>query len=134
MDPAQGGEVFRVRDGIGAAAAGDVGAAGVLRGLQDAMTAIRPAPMGSGLTAQRGAAGFAAEFGSLVLVNSSSADFESTYRRGAADELEDALTMKTGVDTDQELSRLLVVEQAFAANARVVQVVDELLGIITRLK
>lgn len=134
VDPAAGGEAYRIRAGLGASAPGDSGAAAVLRGLQGALRDLTPAPMGSGLTGQRGAAGFAAEFSSLVLTRSASADGEAAYRRGAADELKDALTMKTGVDTDQQMSRLLVVEQSFAANARVVQVVDELLGILTRLK
>ncbi|WP_371808891.1 flagellar basal body rod C-terminal domain-containing protein [Ruegeria sp. HKCCC2111] len=38
-----------------------------------------------------------------------------------------------GVDTDQELQRLMQVEQTYAANARVISVVDELLETLLRL-
>jgi len=35
--------------------------------------------------------------------------------------------MQDGVDTDQEMQTLLIVEQAYAANARVLQTADELI-------
>ncbi|WP_340107285.1 flagellar hook-associated protein FlgK [Pikeienuella sp. HZG-20] len=133
VDPAENGEVFRIRDGIGAATPGDVGASGVLRGLQDALGGLVAAPAGSGITGRRDAAGFAMEFSGSALSAASAADGEAAFLRGQNDELSDALVARTGVDSDQELARLLVVEQAFAANARVVQVVDDLLEILTRL-
>ena len=38
-----------------------------------------------------------------------------------------------GVDTDAELQRMMVIEQAYAANARIMQTVDELMDILMRL-
>lgn len=38
-----------------------------------------------------------------------------------------------GVDTDQELQRLMQVEQTYAANARVISVIDELMETLLRL-
>ena len=38
-----------------------------------------------------------------------------------------------GVDTDQELQKLLLIEQAYAANARVIQTADELIQLLIRL-
>ena len=32
-----------------------------------------------------------------------------------------------GVDTDQEMQKLLLIEQSYAANARVIQVVDDMM-------
>lgn len=133
VDPDQGGEAFRIRDGIAAAAPGEVGDSGVLRGLQDALRELRGAPAGTDLSGVRGAAAFAAEFSSLTLARAASAEAESSFRTGRTQELSDAELSRIGVDTDQELARLLVVEQAFAANARVVQVIDELLERLTNL-
>ncbi|QIE55390.1 flagellar hook-associated protein FlgK [Pikeienuella piscinae] len=133
VDPDRGGELFRLRDGIGAATEGDVGASAVLRGLQDALVAQVAAPSGSGLSGSRSAAGFAAEISAQLLTRAASAESEAVYQRGRADEFSDAQLARTGVDTDQELARLLVVEQAFAANARVISVVDELLARLINL-
>ena len=38
-----------------------------------------------------------------------------------------------GVDTDDEMQRLMLVEQAYAANARVIQTMDDLLNILMGL-
>ncbi len=38
-----------------------------------------------------------------------------------------------GVDTDQELQRLMQIEQVYAANARLISVVDELMDTLLRL-
>ncbi len=133
VDPDLGGEPFRLRDGIGAAAPGEVGEDSLLRGLQDAMRELRAPPAGTDLTTQRDAAGFTAEFSALILTRASVSDSELAFRQGRTDGLAEAELTRIGVETDQELARLLVVEQAFAANARVVQVVDELLERLTNL-
>jgi len=38
-----------------------------------------------------------------------------------------------GVDTDAEMQRLLLIEQSYQANARVISVVDDLLETLTRI-
>jgi len=40
---------------------------------------------------------------------------------------------ENGVDTDTEIQNLMLVEQSYAANARVIQVVDELMDTLLRL-
>lgn len=133
VDVSEGGAAFRLRDGLGAAAPGDAGNGAILRGLQDALAARVDAPGGSVLTGSRGAAGFAAELSAASLASAASAETASVFSIGRADELRDAEKARTGVDTDQELARLLVVEQSFAANARVIEVIDELMERLTRL-
>jgi flagellar hook-associated protein 1 len=41
--------------------------------------------------------------------------------------------MANGVDTDQEMQKLLIIEQAYSANAKVVQTMDELIQILMGL-
>ena len=41
--------------------------------------------------------------------------------------------MSEGVDSDQEMQKLLLVEQAFAANARMIQAVDEMMQTLLRI-
>ena len=38
-----------------------------------------------------------------------------------------------GVDTDQELQNLLLIEQSYAANARVIQAIDDMLATLMEL-
>lgn len=133
VDPDVGGEVSRLRDGIGAVTPGETGQASVLRGIQDALREPVAVPLGLGITGSRGTAGFAAEMSSAALVQVDAAEEEAVFRGGRADALLDAERAEVGVDTDQELSRLLVVERTYAANARVIEVVDQLLARLMQL-
>ncbi|MEO0360693.1 MAG: flagellar hook-associated protein FlgK [Pseudomonadota bacterium] len=126
IDPDAGGEVTRLRDGVAAAAPGDTGNGALLRALQDALQAPAAAPAGTSFTGDRSFSGFAVELSSGALAASSTADGRAGFTAGQLAALNDAELGDIGVDTDQELSRLLLVEQAYAANARVIQVVDEL--------
>ena len=127
VDPAAGGDASRLRDGLNAAAPGAIGDATVLRGLAEALSSSQAASVASGLTGNRSATGFATELSAGILSDADRADSAAAFERGSANALRDAELAATGVDTDQELSRLLQVEQAYAANARVVSVVDDLL-------
>lgn len=127
VDPAVGGDPSLLRDGINSMMPGDQGDDRVLRGLQDALTeplAITSAP---GLSGQRGNAAFVAQFSGFALSASVDADARAALQAGRLETLSDAEANAVGVDTDRELADLLLIEQAFAANARVIQVVDELL-------
>lgn len=126
--PSAGGEVTRLRDGLAAIASGEVGESAVLRGLQDALLAPVTAPAGLSLSGDRSTSGFAVELSSAALSSSATAEEDAAFNAGRLAALSDAELAETGVDTDQQLSRLLLVEQAYAANARVIQVVDELLA------
>ena len=44
-----------------------------------------------------------------------------------AQSLNDAEKLETGVDTDRELQDLLIIEQAYAANARVLETIDKMI-------
>lgn len=130
IDPQQGGDAWRLRDGINAAAQGPVGLDTLPRALMAALSGSRTAPAG---------AGFTGAFGFLDLVQTAaaaraqaSADRESNaaFSEGRFSLLQEAEAAVTGVDTDKEMSDLLLVEHAYAANARVIETVD---GLIKRL-
>ncbi|MEL7464930.1 MAG: flagellar hook-associated protein FlgK [Pseudomonadota bacterium] len=127
VDISLGGDSSRLRDGVAAVAPGETGNATVLSGLLSALEAPVGAPSGSELTGVRSLTGFVEEASSLLLTSASSRAEEAAFERGRAVALADAVAVEQAVDSDQELARLLVVERAFAANARVVNVVDEML-------
>lgn len=116
-------ETWRLRDGIGAAAPGDVGNPSLLLGWSKALSEKRTL--------------FAGEPERRVGDHISTLSSDISGRRIA---LEDRLTRSSalrtsfvereralGVDTDTELQNLLVLEKAYAANAKVLKVADTLL-------
>lgn len=125
-DPAQGGALWRLRDGLGAAAPGPIGDGSILSGYVDAISAAVPPVGGSIGTAARSLSGFAASLTSAVGQSLSSRGSQMSFATARLDSLRNA-EAALGVDTDQEMQKLLLIEQAYAANARVVQTVDELI-------
>ena len=99
VDTENGGELWRLRDGLLAPVEGPVGNAAGLTALHEALSAARVPASGGYSGAARAAQAL----------------------------------LENGVDTDQELQKLLLIEQAYAANARVIQTVDALFDTLMRI-
>ena len=132
VDPGQGGEAWRIRDGLGAAVPGAVGDASLIQRLSGALgAAVIPA---SGIAT--GGAFTAIDLVSVVTSDfagqRSIAERQLTYASVRLAELTER-QLADGVDSDAEISRLMLIEQAYAANARVIETVDELMQQILRL-
>lgn len=126
VDPDQGGALWRLRAGLGASGPGDVGDATLLLALGEALSAPRVPPSGAFIGAARSASGLAAD----VLSGIASARQTAESRQAFSVARQEALTelqLADGVDTDAEMQALLLVEQSYAANARVIQAIDELI-------
>lgn len=126
-DPAFGGEMWRLRAGLGAAVPGPTGDGALLVALGSAMTTGRAPVSGDFVPGLRSFAGLAGDLVSMVatarLFEEGTASFAAT--RSA---ILDQSAAEAGIDSDQEMQALLLIEQAYAANARVVQTVDEMLS------
>lgn len=127
VDPDQGGEVWRLRDGLGAAVQGDKGFTEYVLAMSDAMTTDRSP---AGFTYQTAAAdssamasGIASYFSGLA----ARADENTSFIANVQATLAENEINETGVDSDEELANLMVLEDAYAANARVLNVIDELM-------
>lgn len=123
VDPGRGGSVTNLRDGLNATSVGQSGNSNLLQSISAALA--KPKASASDPT-QLSAAGRAAAL--QASVGSRRLDFEAELsfanaRWSALKEAEAA----GGVDTDYEMQVLLRVEQAYAANARVIQTVDSLM-------
>jgi flagellar hook-associated protein 1 FlgK len=129
-DPAQGGAVWRLRDGLSAAAPGDEGFGDWLQALTDAMVAPRPPTGFVSQNADSGAAAMAAEIASFFAGRSARSDEDRAYQTARQAALAESEIHATGVDSDAELQSLMLVEQTYAANARVLSVIDDLLKLL----
>ncbi len=131
-DPAQGGNLWRLRAGLGSAVPGDAGQAAGLHALADALTTARTPSSGNFLPGAKSSSGLAADMLSILGSALQSADLDLSASATRRDSLKTA-ELAGGVDSDQELQRLLLIEKAYAANARVVQTIDSMLDILMRL-
>ena len=131
-DPAQGGALFRLRDGLGAVTEGPAGNGTLITALHTALTGTRPLSS-TGFAA--GSRSFAALTGDLMSDASAlrlSAQSEQSFASAKLSALTD-LEAQNGIDTDQEMQDLLVIEKNYAANAKVIQAVADMIDTLIRL-
>jgi flagellar hook-associated protein 1 FlgK len=127
-----GHETWRWRDGIYATAPGDVGQGALLVGLSEEIENARVAGslvLGTGPQSltnhfQKLSSDISANRTRLIDAKGQADDRLQSLRQAAAAE---------GVNTDQELQKLIELEKSYAANARVVRVVDEMLSELLRI-
>ncbi|QDC08374.1 flagellar hook-associated protein FlgK [Oceanicola sp. D3] len=125
-DPDQGGDSWRLRDGLGAVSAGPVGNASLLQSLTDRLGESRASTSAAATGLSRSASGHAADFLSGLAAEREAGEVEMGFQMARYDTLR-ATELAGGVDTDRELQHLLIVEQAYAANAKVIQTIDDLI-------
>lgn len=126
-DPMQGGAAWRLRDGLGAATPGATGESALLAAMVDALAAPRPAPAGAAISYGLGAADLVGEITADTYASSYRAESREAFLSGQFDLLRNRELGAVGVDTDREMQNLMMIEQAYAANARVISTVDALL-------
>lgn len=118
VDPSRGGDATRLRDGLAAATQGAPSEDGLLTQLVDTI------------------APFSDRLGSVISdVSSEVYRAERIHTGNLAREttLFDADAELSAVDLDNELQSLLAIEQAYSANARVIQTVSDIFDILARL-
>ena len=132
VDPTQGGELWRLRDGIHASARGDSGNSTLIDRLGRAMGAVQ----------QYASTGAANSAGNLSILVAGALSDVSTSRLATEKQKSHDATLQSSlqgalfadaVDSDREMEMLLQLEKAYAANAKVIQAVNEMLDNILRI-
>jgi len=126
VDPTQGGATWRLRDGLGAATQGSVGDATLLNAMTVVMSDPRVPASGNFIGSARSVSGLASDILSQVSASRLTAETTQSYTSARQDALK-SLELADGVDTDQEMQSLMLIEQAYAANAQVIRTMDELI-------
>ncbi len=128
VDPQEpGGAVYRLRDGLGAVAPGPAGNSDQLNRLITAFTATRTPPADLNVQAAASATAFVSEIGSQVAYADKNAADQALFFSARLNTAIDNELSITAVDTDLQLQQLLLVEQAYAANAQVITTVSSLI-------
>lgn len=129
--PAPAPEVWRLRDGLDATAPGLPNDSTLLRSFAEILEAFRPPAAATPGTSwfaapQQSFTGFASELQSRLGGLRFGLEDRGAFFAAQAEGLRDA-EARNGVDTDTEMQKLLLIERAYAANARVIQAADEML-------
>ena len=131
-DPRQGGALFRLRDGLGAVTSGPPGNGTLLGALQGALTASNPLSSTAFIAGNRSFAALTRDLLSDTSTLRLSAQSEQSFAAGRLTALSD-IEAQNGIDTDQEMQQLLVIEKNYSANARVIQTVSDMIDTLLRL-
>jgi len=129
VDPADGGALFRLRTGPDATVPGTPAEAPYLTALGNVLTARQALAPGE---AQQDLSGHVAQLSSAVAQARLTAETDVSFASGQAGELRE-MELRGGVDSDAELQGLLLVEQAFSANARMIQTLDDMMQTLLRI-
>lgn len=121
IDPTRGGALWRLRDGLGAAAPGPVGRSEQIDAWATALARQTALPDGSG-----SAAGHADRLLAGAGADRLGAEEKLSFTQARWSALREA-ELATGVDSDHEMQMLLRIEQAYAANARVITALDDMM-------
>ncbi|GIX15487.1 MAG: flagellar hook-associated protein [Paracoccaceae bacterium] len=124
VDPAQGGALWRLRDGLAAPAEGLAGDDTLLSAMVDALAAPQPADPDTGLAGSHDMAGLVQGVSGLFQAEAARLEGDAAFRAGQLLAMREAELSVSAVDTDAELQRLLKIETNYAANARVIETVD----------
>jgi len=130
--PEEGGAAWRLRDGLGASVEGAPGNSALLLELVGAMAVTQVTPTPAFPNAARSFAALVSDHLTQTARERQSAEIDQTHialRHGALQQEE----LAQGVDTDAEMQNLLRIEQAYAANARVIAAVEDMLDRLMEL-
>lgn len=132
VDPQQGGETWILRDGLDATIPGEVGNATILNAYADALTDARTPSSGEFGSGFYSAVNLSSTMMSMFVSDRVNSEQHLSFASVQLNELTQQ-ELATGVDSDAELQRLILIEQAYAANARMIQTVDEMMQTLLRI-
>lgn len=132
VNEAEGGAAWRIRDGLGATEPGPSGDAALLQSLS---AVLSDAAMPGSATAEpisRSLSDHTSALVSKLGLSRLSAEQELSFASALQAGLKES-ELAQGVDSDEQLQRLLLIEQAYAANARMIQTVEDLINSLIRI-
>ncbi|EBA17063.1 flagellar hook-associated protein K [Roseobacter sp. SK209-2-6] len=125
-------ETWRFRDGINAASQGDPGNASLLTAYSDRLAETRSVST-TKLGAITGSLNtLSASVMSRFARDSDTANSTMSFAAASFSEMSKA-KLALGVDSDAELQNLMIIERAYAANAKMLEAVDEMMQTLLRI-
>lgn len=120
-------EVWRIRDGLGATTAGAASDSTQISAFIAGLGTAMGADPGTGIPTSVTLQGFAAEMVTSQATESARAENNFNAAASAAEVVFAARSSVEGVNIDDEMQQLLLIEQSYAANSRVLTTVSEMI-------
>jgi flagellar hook-associated protein 1 len=128
VDPDQGGDAALVQTGLHATGTTGATDATVVNDLIAGMSAAGSYTSPSGVTGSPALVTAAAQVASLQQGEATTWSGRNDTRSAQSQDAQTALSNATGVNVDQEMQRLLLVQQTYAASAQVIQAAAQMLS------
>ena len=122
-----GGSTWKLRDGLGATSEGLAGDATQIQAFIDALGEPMGADADTGINSSVTLADYGAEMVTSQGTAASRAESNYAAAQSAAEVVQSARENVEGVNIDEEMQQLLLIEQSFAANSRMLTAVAEML-------
>ena len=132
IKPAEGGALWRIRDGINNPISQDTGDGSLLNRMAAALAAKDSLTLPGFSNSSHSFQSLASEMMSLAGTDRLKSAAATQNRQSYGDGLQAAL-LAYGVDSDQQMEKLLQLEKAYAANAQVLQAASDMLDSILRI-
>jgi flagellar hook-associated protein 1 FlgK len=128
VDPSQGGATWRMRDGVQATSQGAPSDATTIIGFTNALQSSGSASAIAGLPAATSLSDALSQVAGQQQSMSSSWTGINTSRTQQATDAQTAFSNQTGVSIDDQMQRLLIVQQTYQASAQVIQTASSMLN------
>jgi flagellar hook-associated protein 1 FlgK len=133
VDPAQGGQAWRMRDGAQATTQGATGDNSTVLSLIQAMNTSQAYDIKTGLPGSMTLTSAASQTAGLPQSALSTWTANNTSRTQQAQDAQTSLSNATGVNVDNELQRLLTVQATYAATTQVIQAAAKMLDALNQI-
>jgi flagellar hook-associated protein 1 FlgK len=135
VDPAQGGDPAKLRDGAISGnpaylynATGAAGFSDRLNELIDRLDQQQTFDPAAGAGSTAGLSSFASASVGWLQSTRQSASAQADYKTALLEHASDALSSATGINLDEEMTQLLELERSYQASSRLITTIDSMLG------
>ncbi|WP_372884238.1 flagellar hook-associated protein FlgK [Shimia sp.] len=122
-----GSEVWKLRDGLGATAEGEASDSTQIQAFLDALDAPAGVDSATGIPATVSIADLGAEIVTAQSTTRARAESQFNAASSAAAVVLSARQNAEGVNIDEEMQKLLLIEQSYAANSKMLQTISEMM-------
>ncbi len=133
LDPTQGGQYWRIRDGAQATAQGPSGNNSTVLGFVNALQQPQSYDTTTGLPGSMTLSNAASQIAGVQQVALSTWTDNNTTRTQQMQDAQSTLSNATGVNVDDEMQRLLLVQHTYEASAQVLQAAAKMLDALNAL-
>jgi len=125
--PEDGGDLWRLRTGLHAAGPGAPGDATQVRAFQDVFTQAVAFNSTAGLSTSSTIGGYATSFVGFQGNQRAALDDRSQYQASISSAIDTQRANVEGVNIDDEMQKMLLLEQSYGASAKIIQAVSDMM-------